>query len=234
MRAPKKTELIELRISQEDKDAFQQQCREDGIAGSEVIRQLIDRHLQSRSKPKLNRTDWSKTMKTLITRRPLSLGVATLGMLFTSLAMSANLAAADPAQAFNAIDIDNNGEISLEEYAQAQAPFARLTLDDGGSLLRLMSATEAEYAMRRNFDAYDHDQDGVVQTREFTPRYDVVTRISFTLMDVNADGELTHAEMESLGDRSPELAGEVETAFTALDGDRNGVVTLLEYRFVQV
>lgn len=51
-RSPKKTAVIDLRLSDELKDALVAQCHEDGETVSEVLRRFITAHLRARAKQK--------------------------------------------------------------------------------------------------------------------------------------------------------------------------------------
>ena len=49
-----------------------------------------------------------------------------------------------------------------------------------------------------------HNGDGKVDEREFMPRFDITTRISFYAVDVNGDGTLTLSELTSFSNGTDE------------------------------
>ena len=176
-RTPKKSELIEFRISHEAKSAFLDQCKQDDRSASEVIRALMQDHVDSHSERPQQRKEWIPNMTALLKSHPLSASAACALSLFGLSAM-ATTAAADPAQAFGAIDTNGDKFISMDEYITASEPVAALAMNSDGSDARVLSRPEARQLLAREYLAYDENDDGMVDEREFMPRFDITTRIS--------------------------------------------------------
>lgn len=232
-REPKKTELIEFRISREAKSAFLDQCKRDDRSASEVIRELMHDHVDAPSKRDKQRKEWRPDMTALLKKHPISTSAICALSLFGMSAV-ATTASADPAQAFAAIDTDGDGSISLDEYITASKPVAALAMDSDGSDVRVLSREEAEWLLHRDYRAYDANGDGTVSEREFMPRFDITTRISFYAVDVNGDGTLTLNELKSFSNGTEEETARLESSFSVLDTNGNGSVTLQEYQFIRL
>lgn len=232
-REPKKTELIEFRISHEAKSAFLDQCKRDDRSASEVIRDLMRDHVDAPSKRDQQRKEWKPDMTALLRKHPISTSAICALSLFGMSAV-ATTASADPAQAFAAIDTNGNGSISLDEYITASEPVAALAMDSDGSDVRVLSREDAKWLLHRDYRAYDSNGDGKVDEREFMPRFDITTRISFYAIDVDGDGTLTLNELKSFSNGTAEETERLESSFNILDTNGNGSVTLQEYQIVRL
>ena len=232
-REPKKTELIEFRISHEAKSEFLDQCKRDDRSASEVIRELMRDHVEAPFKRENSRMERISSMTTLLKKHPISVS-SILAMSLFGMSAMATTASADPAQAFGAIDTNRDGSISLEEYITASEPVAALAMDYDGSDVRVLSSDDAYWLLRRDYRAYDSNGDGKVDKREFMPRFDVTTRISFYAVDVDGDGLLTLDELTSFANGTEEETSRLESSFNALDANGNGSVTLQEYQLVKL
>ena len=108
MRAPKKTDTVEVRIPFETKRAFMQQCRAQGLTASESIRRFIDDEIQQLAPKSLPRR--------IVSRK---------GWLAAALALLAAGAVAAPSLAqtlapsravFTELDRNGDGVLSFEEF----------------------------------------------------------------------------------------------------------------------
>jgi len=232
-REPKKTELIEFRISHEAKSTFLDQCKRDDRSASEVIRELMQGHVGDHSERVQQRKEWKPDMTALLKKHPISTSALCVMSLFGMSAV-ATTAAADPAQAFAAIDTNRDSYLSLEEYITASEPVAALTMDLDGSDARVLSSDEARRLLARDYLAYDSNNDGKVDEREFMPRFDITTRISFYAIDLNGDGALTLDELTSFSNGSDDEKARLESSFAMLDVNSNGSITLKEYQIVRM
>lgn len=232
-REPKKTELIEFRISHEAKSAFLDQCRRDDRSASEVIRDLMRDHVDVPARREQQRKDWKPDMTALLKKHPISTSAICAMSLLGMSAMVAT-ASADPAQAFGAIDTNGDGSISLDEYLTASEPVAALAMDSDGSDVRVLSREDAKWLLHRDYRAYDSNGDGKVDEREFMPRFDITTRISFYAVDVDGNGALTLSELKSFSNGTAEETERLESSFNILDTNGNGSVTLQEYQIVRL
>lgn len=232
-REPKKTELIEFRISHEAKSEFLDQCRRDDRSASEVIRDLIRDHVAAPSERDQQRKEWKSDMTALLRKHPISAS-AICAMSLLGMSAVATTASADPAQAFAAIDTDRDGSISLDEYITASEPVAALTMSPDGSDVRVLSPEDARSLLRRDYRAYDANRDGKVDAREFMPRFDITTRISFYAVDVDGNGALTLDELTSFSNGTDAETARLKSSFDMLDANGNGSVTLQEYQIVRL
>ena len=108
--APKKSEMLEVRIPHGTKTAFMQKAQAEGRAASAIVREQIDAYLDGpvAGVPKPSR--WR--------RWPVfagALGVVLVAT-FAALAISPANARADLAPAFASLDADGNGRLSLREF----------------------------------------------------------------------------------------------------------------------
>nr|WP_070959642.1 EF-hand domain-containing protein [Hyphomonas sp. Mor2] len=172
-------------------------------------------------------------MTALLKKYPISTS-ALCAMSLLGLSAVSTTAAADPAQAFSAIDTNGDSYISLEEYITASEPIAALAMNIDGSDARVISEAEARRLLARDYLAYDENSDGKVDEREFMPRFDITTRISFYAVDLDSDGRVTLAEMTSFSSGAADETARLESSFRMLDSNGNGAITLQEYQIVRL
>ncbi len=172
-------------------------------------------------------------MSVLLKKHPISTSAICAMSLFGMSAL-ATTASADPVQAFAAIDVNGDKTISLEEYITASEPVAALAIDSDGSDPRVLTRAEAKRLLARDYLAYDSNGDGKVDEREFMPRFDITTRISFYAVDVDGDGLLTLDELTSFSSGADGEIARLESSFQVLDANGNGSVTLQEYQIVSL
>ncbi|WP_439533458.1 EF-hand domain-containing protein [Polymorphobacter sp.] len=106
-RQPKKTDTIEIRLADEVKSAFVEQCRREGRTVSETIRALIAQRLApSEIIYKAPPTSWRTAMAAFV---GLVLGV---GIAVPSFARPA----CDSRQEFSQFDLNGDGVVTLREF----------------------------------------------------------------------------------------------------------------------
>lgn len=121
---PKKSDMLEVRISYEKKRAFLQACRDVGRTASDVVREFIDSYLGRAERRRSSTHEWSIAM-TLNSpaRRGLALaaGVGALGVLSLVVLSTPGMAQADLQGAFASIDADGDGRVTAAEFADRRA-----------------------------------------------------------------------------------------------------------------
>lgn len=233
LKSPKKTELIEFRISHEAKSEFLQKCKSEDRSASEVIRDLMRDHVSEHSNRPQQRFEWRRFMSDLLHRNPISVS-AICAATFLGVSAMTTTAAADPAQAFGAIDSDGDGTISLDEYLTASEPVAAIAMNSDGSDARMISRYEARRLLKQNYREYDENRDGRVDEREFMPRFDLTSRMSFYTVDQNGDGKIELDELLAFSTGASAEVARLEDVFARLDGNQNGAITLQEYQIVRL
>lgn len=103
-RAPKKTEMLEVRLSHEAKTAFMARCQAKGMTASEAVRQFIDGERPER-KPRRSR-GWA------------ALAAALAGLALGAAAAPSLAQAGDDDAAFRRLDGNADGVLSVEEFAR--------------------------------------------------------------------------------------------------------------------
>ncbi len=111
-RSPKKSETIEVRLSDQAKGEFMERCRREQLTASEAIRRFIDGKLASPSGLRARRTSWWRML--VAAAGGLALGV---GMAGTSLArpLPAGISK-DSLAEFERLDRNHDRMLSFEEY----------------------------------------------------------------------------------------------------------------------
>ncbi|MEM9179177.1 MAG: EF-hand domain-containing protein [Pseudomonadota bacterium] len=172
-------------------------------------------------------------MSDLLHRNPISVS-AICAATFLGVSAMTTTAAADPAQAFGAIDSDGDGTISLDEYLTASEPVAAIAMNSDGSDARMISRYEARRLLKQNYREYDENRDGRVDEREFMPRFDLTSRMSFYTVDQNGDGKIELDELLAFSTGASAEVARLEDVFARLDGNQNGAITLQEYQIVRL
>lgn len=170
-------------------------------------------------------------MTELANKKPLSLGAMVAAACLGGLSIATS-ASADPVQAFGSIDADKNGWISEQEFLTAVEPTTVMTMHRSGERARFISKYEARRLLRKEYKAYDENGDGRVDAREFSPRYDVTSRVSFYLLDQNSDGEVRLDELLEFTAGARGETERLEAVFSMLDSNQNGAITLKEYQII--
>ena len=172
-------------------------------------------------------------MSNLLRKNPISVS-ALCAATFLGVSAMATSASADPAQAFGAIDTNDDGTISLDEYLTALEPIAVIAMDSNGNDARMISKYEARRLLKLDYRAYDTNRDGRIDKQEFMPRFDVTSRISFYTGDQNGDGSIVLDELLAFSSGATKEIARLEDVFSRLDGNQNGAITLQEYQIVKL
>ena len=236
-RFEKKSEMIEVRISHAQKQAFLSHCRRQGLSASEAVRGMISGELSSRSRRMVFNLERITTMPSLFKSHPRKAAIASMAGL-----SAAFLAFAAPGQADNGAAVfaamDSNADSQLTE-----AEFMTLVRREGivwnpnadpNAARRTVGMGELEGSARREFARYDRNRDGRITQYEFTGRYVVLMRASFLALDRNIDAHVSVSELAvSLGSigfestEAPERAA--EQLVDELDLDNDGQLSFDEF-----
>jgi Ca2+-binding EF-hand superfamily protein/antitoxin component of RelBE/YafQ-DinJ toxin-antitoxin module len=208
-RSPKKTEMIEVRVSHETKRAFLEACGSVGRTASDVIRESIDDFIDQRRQPQpVVKEEAAGKVFTLIPRavrkkRYVAVGAAAVGLsLFAALPSAA---APDLAAAFKRLDTNGDGVLTDAEFGKRENPGAKRM---GLRILRQTPSTEAE----READRAQPKIFLVPPPADGKP-------ISELMRDVNLRGI-------GIPTASEESAAKY---FAAFDADKNGSVDMTEF-----
>lgn len=106
VRAPKKSETLEIRLPYESKVAFMAKCRAEGLTASEVLRGAIEAH-DPRPLVPVTR-GWSSWLQVL--------AVAGTGALIGAVAVPSIAQALPQRPAFERLDVDHNGVLTPAEF----------------------------------------------------------------------------------------------------------------------
>jgi hypothetical protein len=115
-RPPKKSATLEIRLPHAVKEAFMARCRAEGSSASDVLRAFIDAHL-ARLQPQ---EPSMHAFKPLV-RPALAAGaLIAISAVFVFAATGPSRAAPDLRTAFNRLDRNHDGQLTLEEFRAAQ------------------------------------------------------------------------------------------------------------------
>ena len=110
-RAAKKNGSIEIRLPDQTKAAFMEQCRREGLTASEAVRSFIDEQLMPRQYVRQRRVSHWRIGVAAVAGAVLGGGVAA-----PSIANSAG----NTRPAFQDLDRDHNGTLTPEEFASGR------------------------------------------------------------------------------------------------------------------
>lgn len=137
-RKQKKSETLEVRLPYETKQAFLTACREDGTTASEVVRTSIDTYLESGRPAPQPETGNVLAMIPKPLRRPrLALGAAGAIGLVAMVALP-SAAAPDLRSAFQRLDTNHDGVISVDEFTAGGQSGKSVSTQDGASVVLSM------------------------------------------------------------------------------------------------
>jgi hypothetical protein len=209
-KAPKKSEVLEVRIPYPTKTAFMEKARAEGIPASEIVRQSIDRYLEAATAPPGPETLQDKAIS-FFRNNSRSLGLLLAGAgsaVAITLAVSPASARPDLNAAFTALDADGNGVVSIDEFTK---PKAALTTDiqavvtpPAGSVAIAAPAQTGANFVRFTLDT--GTTDGVLPLMVMIDvptaglsQDELATLIgkAFSSLDKNADGKLSISEFSS-------------------------------------
>ena len=189
-RPSKKSEMLEVRVSYEQKSALYAHCRETGQSASALVRDLISRHLSRSSWRTVFNRERTHAMISIFSKRPrAALASAVGGAALMSLAVAAPSGAQDARAAFEAMDANNDSMVSTSEFVAS--------VREGGLIWnpravsdaprRQVGVSELEGHTRSEFARYDRNRDGRMTYAEFSGRYVALMHASFVALDRDAD-----------------------------------------------
>lgn len=228
-RPPKKTEMIEVRVSHETKRDFLAACRTAGRSASDVIRESMQSFIDSQAQsPEAAGQDVVPFRERLLKKRYLAVAVAATGV--AGLAALPSAAAPDFAGMFERLDADSDGVLSVEEFL-ASRPDAktmevrmlrRASADTGQDkapvLFLLPSGADVETIQQLPDVRFQ-----AVGSGPLAVNMEEVKRQAFARFDADGDGHVSIAEYQV---RQMSL---LENGFRRLDKDGDGAVSAAEY-----
>ncbi|NYT39639.1 EF-hand domain-containing protein [Sphingomonas sp. R-74633] len=226
MRAPKKSDTIEVRLPHAVKRAFMEHCRAEGRTASDVVRGFVEARLAD------------GPPEPPAPRLRLAVAAAMCGAL--GMAMPAAVASApDLRPSFAMADRNHDGLLTPDEYGARPQPPGRecgphhvlaLPLRDGAIShargMRPFMIGAADFS----FAGSDANKDGKVSFTEYAAHRLKMLRAGFGELDANHDGSLTPAEYATawdifrFRDDQPDLA-----SFQELDRNGDGKVAWTEF-----
>ncbi|MEP9357194.1 EF-hand domain-containing protein [Sphingomonas sp. KR3-1] len=192
MRAPKKSDTIEVRLPHAVKRAFMAQCQAEGRTASDVVRGFVE-----------GRIAGAPPAPTPAPRLWLRLVAAAAMIGALGLAMpSVVTAAPDFRPGFAAVDRNHDGILTPDEYGTGPQPVLHCGAHRTMALpLRRASAPEvrgirpfAVAAADFSFADTDSNRDGKISLGEYAARRLRVLHAGFALLDADHDGRLTPRE----------------------------------------
>jgi hypothetical protein len=156
MRAPKKSETLEIRLPHAAKHAFMDQCRADGLSASEALRDFIESYLEPPSAPRMQKRSW----------RWIAAGLSALAL---GAIAAPSLARPSLPGEFERLDIDGSRMISFQEFSNAASLTVAVSV---GSLHQVRADVGLREALvRQEFERIDADHDGLISLDEFRRYY---------------------------------------------------------------
>lgn len=226
-RPEKKSEMLEIRLSWSEKRALVRHCRESGVSASALVRGLIDQQLKQPAWRRFLNQKGHIAMPMLKRFSPAAAGLATVALAGSlALAVAAPSTASDYRATFDALDLDADGQVTLDEF---------LSLSDSellpvGARYRgsdwVVTRRELEGEMRQEFALYDRNRNGQMTYAEFTGRYGSLIEATFEHFDSDADGRLSAAELNAGMALEPGNGADLVAEF---DTDRDGLLSFAEF-----
>jgi Ca2+-binding EF-hand superfamily protein len=228
-RFEKKSEMIEVRVSHTQKQAFLEFCRREGVSVSDAVRGLISSELASGNRRMAFNLERITTMPKLFKTHPRTTAMASLaGLSVIFLALAAPGQASDGEAVFSAIDADGDQRLTEVEFMTLVRREGVVWNPDADpdAPRRTVGLSELEGSARREFARYDRNRDGYVTRYEFRGRYVPLMRASFVALDRDLNEQVSVAELAASlgsigfdGSQPPQEAAERLVAELDLDGD---------------
>jgi Ca2+-binding EF-hand superfamily protein len=234
-RSPKKTEMIEVRVSLETKRDFLAACKTAGRSASDVIRDGMQTFIDQRVQPEAATNEPSVVpfKERLLKKRYLAVAVAATGV--AGFAALPSAAAPDIASMFNQLDVNGDGVLNSEEFA-ASRPGAR-TMEvrkvARASGEATASANNALVILILPPDVGGQAAAGLRDVRfqavgsgALAANIEEAKKRSFSGFDADSDGRISLKEYQA---RQTTL---LTNGFQRLDKDGDGGVTTVEYAVI--
>lgn len=242
-RPSKKTEMLEVRVSPEEKAAFLDACRDVGRSASEVIRDAMRAYSNFGPMTRLPRSGFVLVSAFIGASAGAYILVTHLNTEQTEDAVSAI-----SYQQFREIDFDRNDRLTRQEFmhhagdvaellsvGEVAAPVAaarrsnllgavfggyninlrNLLIDTDGLSAECIDGAQQAYRDRKlvEFGTLDHNSDGIVTPAEFAEDQRQKVASSFGYSDLNDDGVLTIEDSELRAARDQGRAADSTTTF---------------------
>jgi Ca2+-binding EF-hand superfamily protein len=229
-RPPKKTEMIEVRVSMETKRDFLDACRTDGRSASDVIREGMQAFID-RQAPEATPSDPAivPLRERVLKKRYLAVAVVATGV--AGLAALPSAAAPDLAGMFARMDANADGVLSNEEFMASRSDaktmeVRKLSGVDGGAT----TVSDKPMVLLIPPDGDGKALDGMRDVRfqavgggPLAANLEEAKRRSFAGFDADGDGRISLKEYQA---RQMML---LTNGFNRLDKDGDGAVTAAEY-----
>lgn len=219
----KKSEMLEVRLSLSEKQALAAHCRDKGISASELVRDLVSTRVRTPVWRRFLQPKGTGSMPDLSSMLPGAAAITLAGSL--ALAVAAPSTASDYRSAFDMLDANSDGSVTLEEFLDhddGYLPQGARDREDG----RIVTAYELAGELRQEFALYDRNRNGLMTYEEFSGRYASMIEVAFEHFDANADGQITAAEL----DGGTALDAPVGDRLIAdFDADRSGALSFDEF-----
>lgn len=228
MRAPKKSDTIEVRLPHTVKRAFMEQCRAEGRTASDVVRGFVEGRLAGEAPPPALPRRWG---------RPLA-AAAMIGAI--GLAMpSAVTAAPDFRPGYAAFDRNHDGVLTPDEFGPKRAelpircgehrvmalPLRRASMPETRGL-RPFAVSASDFTLAKA----DANKDGRVGFAEFVVHRLKTFRAGFDLLDADHDGTLSPAEYAAAWNLFSFMGQQPDVApFQELDRNGDGKIAWTEF-----
>jgi Ca2+-binding EF-hand superfamily protein len=236
-RPPKKSDPLVVRMPRDAKDAFLEACRRNGRTASAVVRELIDGYVVAVLHP-VEAARGSRARRALraILSSPRirfagAASAAAGALAFFALSAAPSAAELDFAAAFAALDANDDGRVTIEEFSPPGVA-------DGSAVLVVRAAAQgrigigrfgepggapiAEYWLPNAASAEPAVTSGMPEPGDLD-WLEELRRNAFAGFDLNEDGTVDFAEFEA------RHQGMIALTFRTLDSDLDGVVTPEEF-----
>ena len=178
-RKPKKSETIEIRLPHDLKSALMDKAHGEGRSASAVIRESIHHYLVGQPKE-------TRSMILTMLKPAAAIGAASLALMWTALAPAPTQATTNLKSAFQMLDRNRDGAITLQEFvtdssdpAVVKMHHAHMTGAQGKQMAsahaQMMATAHAkpdEQELRSHFAQLDANSDGSISFSEFKAFHD--------------------------------------------------------------